>query len=329
MRESLNCRRMDPGQATRGNARRWGASYGSRRRRSGLHPWPPAQSWPPQPSTRLPRNIRLRTRGNPPQPRLAARRVLPDVHLHPRLRPPLHPLRGPRSLPRRSRPRQGRPRPHRPSRRMGALQLLPLARRLPHGHGHPPPRQPRVDRSSTASAACTATASCTKTTSPAACSPPCARRNRRHPDGHQHDAAPGLFVPFFGVAACTASGLARVALKTGAAVLPGFLLWEESEQQYVLHFYPELALASTGDAEPTPPRTPPASPPSSKTAIRQYPASGSGCTAAGRPAPPASRRSIARMNSWVPYVSILRRGNEKSPTLGIDSETWENAEQEE
>jgi Kdo2-lipid IVA lauroyltransferase/acyltransferase len=59
----------------------------------------------------------------------------------------------------------------------------------------------------------------------------------------------GLFVPFFGVSACTASGLARVALKTGAAVLPGFLLWEESERQYVLHFYPELTLASTGDAE--------------------------------------------------------------------------------
>ena len=59
----------------------------------------------------------------------------------------------------------------------------------------------------------------------------------------------GLFVPFFGVEACAASGLARVALKTGAAVLPGFLLWEESERQYVLHFYPELALASTGDAE--------------------------------------------------------------------------------
>jgi KDO2-lipid IV(A) lauroyltransferase len=59
----------------------------------------------------------------------------------------------------------------------------------------------------------------------------------------------GLFVPFFGVPACTASGLARVALKTGAAVVPGFLLWEEAERQYVLHFYPELALASTGDAE--------------------------------------------------------------------------------
>jgi KDO2-lipid IV(A) lauroyltransferase len=59
----------------------------------------------------------------------------------------------------------------------------------------------------------------------------------------------GLFVPFFGTLACTASGLARVALKTGAAVLPGFLLWEDAEQQYVLHFYPELALASTGDPE--------------------------------------------------------------------------------
>jgi KDO2-lipid IV(A) lauroyltransferase len=59
----------------------------------------------------------------------------------------------------------------------------------------------------------------------------------------------GVFVPFFGIPACTASGLARVALKTGAAVLPGFLLWEDSEQQYVLRFYPELALASTGDPE--------------------------------------------------------------------------------
>ena len=38
----------------------------------------------------------------------------------------------------------------------------------------------------------------------------------------------GIFAKFFGIEACTASGLARVALKTGAAVLPGFLVWEES-----------------------------------------------------------------------------------------------------
>ena len=50
----------------------------------------------------------------------------------------------------------------------------------------------------------------------------------------------GVFVPFFGVQACTASGMARIAAKTGAAVVPGFLLWEESERRYVLHFGEEL-----------------------------------------------------------------------------------------
>ena len=57
----------------------------------------------------------------------------------------------------------------------------------------------------------------------------------------------GVFVPFFGIEACTASGLARVALRSGAAVLPGFLLWEESEQKYVLHFGEELDLIRTGN----------------------------------------------------------------------------------
>ncbi len=59
----------------------------------------------------------------------------------------------------------------------------------------------------------------------------------------------GVFVPFFGTEACTASGLARVALHSGAAVLPGFLLWERAEGRYVLHFGPELTLQRSGDAE--------------------------------------------------------------------------------
>ena len=57
----------------------------------------------------------------------------------------------------------------------------------------------------------------------------------------------GVFVKFFGIPACTASGLARVALKTGAPVLPGFCLWEESEHQYVLHFGPEITVTHTGN----------------------------------------------------------------------------------
>ena len=56
----------------------------------------------------------------------------------------------------------------------------------------------------------------------------------------------GVFARFFGIEACTASGLAHVALKTGAAVVPGFLVWEPGEDKYVLHFGPELRFARTG-----------------------------------------------------------------------------------
>jgi KDO2-lipid IV(A) lauroyltransferase len=59
----------------------------------------------------------------------------------------------------------------------------------------------------------------------------------------------GVFVDFFGIQACAASGLSRVALKTGAAVLPGFMLWEPAEKRYVLHFGPELVFSRSGNAE--------------------------------------------------------------------------------
>ncbi|MEO6815330.1 MAG: lysophospholipid acyltransferase family protein [Edaphobacter sp.] len=59
----------------------------------------------------------------------------------------------------------------------------------------------------------------------------------------------GVFVPFFGVEACTASGMARIAQKTGAAVVPGFLLWEPREKRYILRFGAELNLVRTGDSE--------------------------------------------------------------------------------
>jgi KDO2-lipid IV(A) lauroyltransferase len=59
----------------------------------------------------------------------------------------------------------------------------------------------------------------------------------------------GVFVPFFGVEACTASGLARIALKTDATVLPGFMVWADSEQNYVLRFGAPLDLVRSGDSE--------------------------------------------------------------------------------
>ena len=59
----------------------------------------------------------------------------------------------------------------------------------------------------------------------------------------------GVFVKYFGVQACTASGLSRVALKTGASVLPGFMVWEKSEKKYVLHFGEEIVFERSGEAE--------------------------------------------------------------------------------
>ncbi len=57
----------------------------------------------------------------------------------------------------------------------------------------------------------------------------------------------GEFVKFFGIDACTATGLAHVARKTGAAVLPGFMLWERAKKRYVLHFGPEVKIPHTDD----------------------------------------------------------------------------------
>ncbi len=59
----------------------------------------------------------------------------------------------------------------------------------------------------------------------------------------------GIFVPYFGVDACTGAGLARIALKTDAAVLPGFLLWDEARRKYVLRFGECMELLRTGNAD--------------------------------------------------------------------------------
>jgi Kdo2-lipid IVA lauroyltransferase/acyltransferase len=59
----------------------------------------------------------------------------------------------------------------------------------------------------------------------------------------------GVFVDFFGIPACTASGLARIALRTDAAVVPGFTIWDESLGKYCLRFDPALELVRTGDLE--------------------------------------------------------------------------------
>jgi len=58
-----------------------------------------------------------------------------------------------------------------------------------------------------------------------------------------------VFVDFFGKQASTTTGIARVALHTDAAVVPGYAVWDESLGKYRLRFEPPVELIRTGDME--------------------------------------------------------------------------------
>ncbi len=58
----------------------------------------------------------------------------------------------------------------------------------------------------------------------------------------------GVFVPFFGKAAWTQSGVARIAYKTGAALVPAFVVRGE-DGRFEMHVEREIEVPRTGDAE--------------------------------------------------------------------------------
>lgn len=59
----------------------------------------------------------------------------------------------------------------------------------------------------------------------------------------------GAFVDFFGVPACTATGIARVALHTDAAVVPAFCVWDRKLGKYKICFESPLKLVRSGNDE--------------------------------------------------------------------------------
>jgi Kdo2-lipid IVA lauroyltransferase/acyltransferase len=66
---------------------------------------------------------------------------------------------------------------------------------------------------------------------------------------HNTDIEESVFVEFFGISASTTSGLARLALRTDAAVVPGFLSWDEGRRKYRLRFEPAVELVRTANEE--------------------------------------------------------------------------------
>jgi KDO2-lipid IV(A) lauroyltransferase len=59
----------------------------------------------------------------------------------------------------------------------------------------------------------------------------------------------GVFVDFFGIPACTASGLARIAQHTDATVVPAFTIWDEVLRKYRVEFDRPVELVRTGNDE--------------------------------------------------------------------------------
>ena len=56
----------------------------------------------------------------------------------------------------------------------------------------------------------------------------------------------GIFVDYFGIPASTTSGVAALALRTGADVLPVFVPWDDKRQRFVLRIDPPLTITRTG-----------------------------------------------------------------------------------
>lgn len=57
----------------------------------------------------------------------------------------------------------------------------------------------------------------------------------------------GIFCDFFGIPACSTTGLAVFALRSEAPVVPGFLIWDPASGKHQLRFEPEIPLVRTGD----------------------------------------------------------------------------------
>lgn len=57
----------------------------------------------------------------------------------------------------------------------------------------------------------------------------------------------GVFVPFFGIPACTASGVAMLATRANAVILPAFAIWDETRGKYFMAHGEIIEPVNSGD----------------------------------------------------------------------------------
>lgn len=63
------------------------------------------------------------------------------------------------------------------------------------------------------------------------------------------DRREGVFVPFFGVPACTTAGVARLAIRTNALIFPMYAVWDEAKNRYVVYNGQPIEPFNSGDHE--------------------------------------------------------------------------------
>ncbi|MDX2169646.1 MAG: lysophospholipid acyltransferase family protein [Deltaproteobacteria bacterium] len=135
----------------------------------------------------------------------------------------------------------------------GNFELLAYAHGL-LGHPitlvHRPMNNPLVDRAITDLRAVAGTVSLPKKSAAKAA----LRALHRHqivaiPADQNQTRRYGVFVDFFGLPACTTPGPARLAMLSGAAVIPVFLLREGASDKHRVLVLPEIPLARSGDRD--------------------------------------------------------------------------------
>ncbi|HEY2846473.1 MAG TPA: lysophospholipid acyltransferase family protein [Pyrinomonadaceae bacterium] len=81
----------------------------------------------------------------------------------------------------------------------------------------------------------------------------------------------GVFVPFFGLSACTSSGAAMLAIRSDALIFPTFCVWLKEKQRYRFVHGPVLKPANTGELKQNVIDTTAAYTAEIEKLIRQYP----------------------------------------------------------
>ena len=59
----------------------------------------------------------------------------------------------------------------------------------------------------------------------------------------------GVFVDFFGKAACASAAFVKLAYHSEAAIIPGFALWHAEQRKYIIHFLPPVPLSGNLQAD--------------------------------------------------------------------------------